>query len=108
MLKKTLSEIEFKNLNIAGGGREEPVLPPTAQLVAQSKQASFGRWQSLEGLGRTKEACSKGSHRKVTLLLNNNQNEEYQTPFLYSNAYIFVLALCKLNFFLSRIVISLP
>ena len=107
MLKKTLSEIEFKNLNIAGGGREEPVLPP-AQLVAQSKQASFGRWQSFEGLGRTKEACSKSSHRKVRLLLNNNHHDEYQTPFLYSNAYIFVLALCKLNFFLSKIVISLP
>jgi len=64
MLKKTLSEIEFKNLDIAGGGREEPVLPP-AKLVAQSKQASFGRWKSFKGLGRTKEACSKSSHGKV-------------------------------------------
>ena len=106
MLKKTLSEIEFKNLNIAGGGREEPVLPP-AQLVAQSKQASFGRWKSFEGLGRTKEACSKSSHWKVTLLLNNNQNEENQTPFLYSNVYIFVLAQSMLIFLVSRIVISL-
>ena len=107
MLKKTLSEIEFKNLNIAGGGREEPVLPP-AQLVAQSKQASFGRWKSFKGLGRTKEACSKSSHWKVILLLDNNQHEEYQTRFLSSYAYIFVLSLCKLIFFLSKVVISLP
>ena len=105
MLKKTLSEIEFKNLNIAGGGREEPVLPP-AQLVAQSKQASFGRWKSFEGLGRTKEACAQGSHRKVTLLLDNNQNEEYLKPFLSSNVDIFVQAMCTLSYFPSRILNS--
>merc|ERR1712109_422775 len=47
-----------------GGGREEPLLSP-AKLVAQPEQASFGRWKSFEGLGRTEEACSKSSHWKI-------------------------------------------